>query len=264
MGADAYGNAPPSGGGGGGGSSGGGGGGGGGGGSKWEWIVGEQNYGNPNAPSWWQPFNIKGDTKKAYKDPEVAMTLMMNAVLGSGALSEEDARNMAKQLYTRWGGRTGSNPWDLYSDKFEFPESGGDGDPARIGQPIVPISADMAAIGQTGPQVNEDYFKSAQRGGDIIGALNNMRKATVKGEIHNFGQGYQYLQNLAGAVGTHGAETRAQRKALMAELDPLLAQSKTGDLGEYNELARMIAQPFFSNVEGGVGSGPRPSKYLTF
>jgi hypothetical protein len=213
---------------------------------------------------------------------------MANTLIGSGGISPEDSRNLGLQLYNMWGGQKADNPWDLYSNKFET--SGGvlpnpRGDPqginpggmftgggetftpdasqfksgvdpysvTRLGDPNVPITAEMAATGQTGPSVlsTQERYRG-DRGRNIIDALSNMREATVGGNVHEFGPGYQYLQSLSGEIGAHaGADnflTRAERMSLRGAMDPLMAQSAEGELGPYNELARMISQPYHTNA----------------
>jgi hypothetical protein len=174
---------------------------------------------------------------------------------------------MALQLYNMWGGQKAENPWDLYSNKFDplgqeitaeeasgpFKSGVEPYDLTRLGSPDVPITAEMAATGQTGPSVlsTQERYRG-DRGRNIIDALSNMRDATVGSEVHEFGPGYQYLQSLSGEIGAHaGADnflTRAERMSLRGAMDPLMAQSAEGELGPYNELARMISQPYHTNA----------------
>lgn len=226
-----------------------------------EWIIGDYDVGE-NAPEWWRPFTVKDS--EHFSNPEVAFTLMANSLIGSGALSEEDARSLAKHLYTRWGGRTADNPWDIYSDKFPE-QTFVDGKPRLPKEAIVPISREQELLGQTGPElINEGFLTSSDRGRRIIDALSAMREATVGGNVHEFGPGYQYLQSLAGAFEAGSAPTRAGRQELQAALDPLVAQSRSGELGAFSELARMVSQPFFTNLPGGPFAPPQASKHLSF
>jgi len=234
-----------------------------------EWVIG--NYAvSDKAPSWWRPFDIKD--KSQYNRPDVAFTLMANALIGSGALSDEDARALAKQLYAMWG-RAGENPWDIYSDKFADENRPPGRRIGAQGQPA--ISRQLALIGQTAPGgvIDERSIYSRERANRILQALSRMREATVGGNVWKFGPGYQYLQNIAGALGTAGpvARTRAQRLEVLGALDPLLAQAKSGELSAFAPLAQMIAQPFYtyapprvSRTQEGRYQFGRRSKYLTF
>jgi hypothetical protein len=228
-----------------------------------QWVLDEYDPEQwSNAPEWFRPFTV--ENSEHFSDPRVSFTLMANSLIGSGGLSPEDSRNLGLQLYNMWGGQKADNPWDLYSNKFE----GLDGEtftPAeslfksgvdpyevtRMGAPNIPITAEQAAMGQTGPSVLSTQERYAgDRGRSIIDALSNMREATVGGNVHEFGPGYQYLQSLSGEVEKHaGADnflTRAERLSLRGALDPLMAQSAEGELGPYNELARMISEPYYT------------------
>lgn len=264
---------PPFGGGGGGSFFDGGGGGGGGGGAAQNtpinWVLDDYNQEDwADAPSWFRPMTITDESQ--FNDPRVSFTLMANAMIGSGGISEEDSRSLAKQLYGMWGGETASNPWDIYSDKFDeqsdpfTPEAGmfAEGvDPYEVERlgiyADVPQTADQAAMGFTAnTTIDEKELYSGSRGMDIVDALSNARELTVGSEVQDLGPGYQYLQNLAGESRAHAGEdnfmTRAERQSYQGAMDPLIAQSQEGGaLGSYGELARMIGNPFFTNMPTG-------------
>jgi len=234
-----------------------------------EWIIGDYSV-SDRAPAWWRPFDIRD--KSQYNRPDVAFTLMANALIGSGALSDEDARALAKQLYAMWG-RAGENPWDIYSDKFISEERPPGKRIGAYGRPA--IARELALIGQTAPGgvIDRRDVYSRERAERILQALSRMREATVGGNVWKFGPGYQYLQNIAGALGTAGpvARTRAQRLEVLGALDPLLAQAKSGELSAFAPLAQMIAQPFYtyapprvSRTQEGRYQFGRRSKYLMF
>lgn len=262
--------------------------GGGGGGSNIEWILGDYDVGG-QGPDWWRPFTVKDSAH--YSNPAVSATLMMNALIGSGALSDEDSRSMAKQLYATWGSHEqNANPWDLYSTKFGETRDfgGGGGETGGMGPPILPgdyegydaetrgetgpgdytsdkgtydgtpymtgsfnpmISEHQAALGQTGPGIIGGEQFSRDRSEQVLNALSMMREATVGGNVHEFGPGYQYLQEVAGTLGEAGtADTRAKRQQILGALDPMLAMSQGGELGAFSGMAQALASPFYTNL----------------
>lgn len=217
-----------------------------------EWIIGDYNVGE-GSPDWWRPFTVKNQEHLA--NPQVAATIMMNAMIGSGQLSGEDSRTLAKQLYAMWGQKTGDNPWDIYSDKFDASKpTDPSQDPyggSRLGKTFDPfISRQQQLLGQTGPgTITEDRF-TVGRAEEMLQALSKAREATVGGNVHKWGSMYGSLQNIIGALQSRGnARTRADRLSVLGELDPLLAQlqgsPETAGLGA---LGRMIAEPFYSNL----------------
>ena len=215
-----------------------------------EWILGDYDVGG-QGPDWWRPFTV--ENSEHFSNPAVSATLMMNALIGSGALSDEDARTMAKQLYTTWGGQTADNPWDLYSTKFGEREDF-EGAPTMQGSFNPFISEQQVALGQTGPGViGMDRF-SRDRSEQALDALNMMREATVGGNINEFGPGYQYLQEIAGTLGEAGSgpASRAEREQILGALDPMMAMSQGGELGAFSGIAQMLANPFHTNLPPNV------------
>jgi hypothetical protein len=238
----------------------------------------EDSYGSPtgpNVPDWWRPFNIRDES-----NPAVAATLMMNAAIGSGNLSPENARSLAEQMYVMWGTNTGDNPWDIYSAKFDAnkptdPANDPFGGP-RLGNTFDPqISNEQALLGQTGPGViNEDYYNRNTAQG-FLDAFSAMREATVGGNIDklgNKGAAYAALQEIAAGLGSAGdANTRAKKLQVLGDLDPKLAMFGGGDLAGYAPLAQMMASPFYTNLPPSVSRDQSgnyqfgsPSKYLVF
>jgi len=233
-------------GGGGGGFYGGGGGGGGPADIPIEWIVGDYDVGGAG-PDWWKPFTVKNSEN--FSNPQVSATLMMNALIGSGALSDEDSRAMAKQLYATWGSHEqDANPWDVYSTKFGEREDALGG-PTMQGSFEPNISEQQVALGQTGPGVISGETFSRDRSQQILDALSSMREATVGGDVHDFGPGYQYLQEIAGTLGEAGtADTRAKKQQILGALDPMMAMSQGGELGAFSQMAQALASPFYTNL----------------
>jgi hypothetical protein len=211
-----------------------------------EWILGDYDVGG-QGPDWWRPFTVKN--QEHFSNPSVSATLMMNALIGSGALSDEDARSMAKQLYATWGGQTADNPWDLYSTKFGEREDMF-GSPTMQGSFDPLISEQQVALGQTGPgTIGMDRF-SRERSDQALSALSMMREATVGGNVHEFGPGYQYLQEIAGTLGEAGSgpASRAEREQILGALDPMMAMSQGGELGGFSQMAQALASPFYTNL----------------
>jgi len=219
--------------------------------SEIEWILGDYDVGG-EGPDWWRPFTVSDS--EHFSNPMVSSTLMMNALIGSGALSEEDSRSMAKQLYAIWGGQTADNPWDLYSTKFGEREDMF-GSPTMQGTFDPLISEQQIALGQTGPGVISMDTFSRDRSEQILDALSLMREATVGGNVDEFGPGYQYLQEVAGTLGEAGSgpASRAERQQILGALDPMLAMSQGGgELGAFSQMAQALANPFHTNLPPNV------------
>ena len=234
-----------------------------------EWILGDYDVGG-QGPDWWRPFTVKN--AEHFGNPMVSATLMMNALIGSGSLSDEDARSMAKQLYATWGGQTADNPWDLYSTKFGEREDMF-GSPTMQGTFDPFISQEQALLGQTGPGVIDAEARfSRGRSEQALNALSMMREATVGGNVHEFGPGYQYLQEVAGTLGEAGtADTRATREQILGALDPMMAMSQGGELAGFSQMAQALASPFYTNLppevsrtQAGDYQFGRQSKHLFF
>jgi len=238
-----------------------------------EWILGDYDVGG-QGPDWWRPFTVKN--KEHFSNPMVGQTLMMNALIGSGALSEEDARSMAQQLAIQWETKTGDNPWDLYSTKF-----GARGD--ILGSPTMQqafdpmISREQMLLGQTGPGVIDENARFGQdRARQVVDALSAMREATVGGNIDKLGlsSGYSYLQELAqtmSSVPDSMANTRAEKQQIMGAMDPLMAMSGGGELAAFSQMAQALASPFYTNLppeisrtQAGDYQYGRQSKHLFF
>jgi hypothetical protein len=95
------------------------------------------------------------------------------------------------------------------------------------------------------------YFQSKKRAGDILTALDKMKEVSGQDES-KLGPGYQYLRQLAKTMQDFGADeddlrmSRRQIKQLYGALDPLLSETQGEQLGAYNQVARGLAQPFFT------------------
>ncbi len=238
-----------------------------------EWELGDYDVGG-QGPDWWRPFKVKDDAHLS--NPMVSSTLMMNALIGSGALSEEDARSMAKQLFTIWGAgnetQGAENPWDLYSAEFGEREDIL-GSPTMQGSFDPFISEQQQLLGQTGPGViDENNIFSANRAQQSIGSLDAMSRALYGGNEHELGAGYEYLKQVAATLGEGGNDpSRAERLQVLGALDPMLAQSQGGELGAFSSMAQALASPFYTNLppqysqtQAGDYQFGSPSQHLFF
>lgn len=94
-----------------------------------------------------------------------------------------------------------------------------------------------------------NYYLSKQRATNALGALENMRASTGKG---NLGPGYTLLRNVIRLLQTYGGDTangmtRSAYNQFSTELNSMLSQAK-GDnaLSYYADLAQQFANPSFS------------------
>jgi hypothetical protein len=187
--------------------------------------------------------------------------MMQNALIGSGTLSDEDARSAAKQLSNMWGMQEANNPWGLYTTT---PDSTNLGEFANIpGMPAefqAPQSEEQAALGFTAPKtVDAGFMQSQGRAEQMLSAINNMTQATIGDKQFKYGPGLDYLQSIAGSVGEQGNQgklTRQQSLEMRGVMDPLLAQSKGGELAPFADMARQMSNPFFANMPPGLTQMP--------
>ena len=212
-----------------------------------KWKVGDYQAQGPNVPDWWQPMIPQsGDD---YNRPDAAYSMMMNALIPS--LSPEDQVTIARQLYEIWG-----NDFSMYKDI----------------QPEHQISAEQAIMGLQGPVADEEYFLSAQRAQDATATLSAMREATVGGNRWKLGPGYKFLQEILNTFRGSGFTTRSGTVGAFGELDPLLGQTRSGELAPFGPMAQMIANPFFSQfqlnpvskTQGGDFIFGQPNQWLQF
>ena len=189
-----------------------------------KWKVGDYQAQGPNVPDWWQPMVPR--SSKDHNRPDAAYSMMMNALIPS--LSPEDQVAIARQLYEIWG-----NDFSMYKNI----------------QPEHQISQEQQLMGLSGTVANEEYFMSAQRGNDATATLNAMREATVGGNRWKLGPGYKFLQEILNTFRDTGFSSRQATVGAYGELDPILGQTKQGELSPYGPIAQMIAQPFFSQFQ---------------
>ena len=225
-----------------------------------QWTIGDYNVGNfENAPDWWQPMIPTNQTE--LNNPQVAYTMMQNALIGSGTLSEEDARASAKSLSKMWGMQESNNPWGLYTTT---PDSVNLGEFAGL-DPMsakfqAPQSEEQAALGFTAPKtIDSSFMQSQGRAQQMLDSINNMQQATIGDDQYKFGPGLDYLQSIAGSLGEQGNQgrlTRQESLEMRGVMDPMLAQSAGGELGPYSEIARMMSNPFFANQPPGLTQMP--------
>jgi len=178
-------------------------------------LTWSNKYGLPGAPEWW-----KGMMPSQWT-PETEVAAMANALIPY--LSAEDQRQMGSTLSR------------LYPDAFGS------------------YSPEQTKYGTTPDLTTEvsHYFQSKKRAGDVLSALDKIKEASGQDES-KMGPGYQYLRQLAKTMQDFGADeddyrmSRRQIKSLYGALDPLLSEAKGEKLGAYGEIARGLAQPFFT------------------
>ena len=137
-------------------------------------------------------------------------------------LSPEDQRTISEYLYTNF-----PDPFSGYNPQY-------------TNFPVPPeVTTEM-----------QDYYTSANYAAQVLGALANFQQAAGAAG-GTTGPGVQFLQQLMDVMKDFGGltgegQTNFQYESMLAALDPLLGQAASGDLAVYQELARMLTQPFFS------------------
>ena len=217
-----------------------------------KWKTASYDVPGGNKPGWW--VNLQPVDPKDAERPDVQYLMMLNSTLPY--LSPEDQRNAAAQIYT-----TAADAFSAYK-------------PEKISA-IAPINletqlASPVAQAAGTPVIDEAYFGSSQRASEALQALSNMREATVQGNRWKLGPGYTWLQSLLGAMGAtrdlspnNGQRlTATQTLQMLGQLDPLLAQGQSSEIGPAANIGKLLAQPFFS---GGNIFGPKqPNPLLNF
>jgi len=192
------------------------GGGGGGGGGGAPPITWSEGYTVDNAPPWWRGY------VPSARSPEADYFTLINALIPS--LSPEDQRSVASNLYRATGGEFGYNP-----EEVEFGEA-----PSKMTTEI------------------RDMFSSKERAEQALGTLSKVQEVLGIETPQDFGAGYQYLRNLLdvlqdyGGAGEGERQTRQQATEMQAQLDPLLAEAKSGELSAYQGLVERLATPYFT------------------
>lgn len=177
------------------------------------WWVG---YSVDGAPSWWKGL-VTDD-----RSPEAMYAMLINSMIPY--MSPEDQRYMGD-----------------YLSRF-LPEHFGD----------YKASAEDTSRIPAPPQLDEQsktYF-SAQRGKSMAETLEKMRVASGLPE-DKVGAGYRFLKSLAKDIEVFGSGegegiTRSKLARLYSSFDQKIGETQAGELQGYGELARAIANPFFS------------------
>jgi hypothetical protein len=183
----------------------------------------EFDSGVANKPTWWKAL------KPSTMEPGTEYLASLNMMIPF--LSPEDQKVVANTLYQQ--------------DAKNF----GHLAPDKIGD--VKYTATPNQFGEYGiAQADQTKFTSADRSQNALTALTKLAEATGK-TAADLGPGFRYLQSLLSATkqyGGAGGEPQSRRQALemLGAVDPILAQTQTGDLSAYGPLARMLANPFFS------------------
>lgn len=215
-----------------------------------EYEVDLQGAQGGNPPSWWKPFKPKN--RKDMERPDVAYLAMLNAAIPY--MSPEDQRNAAAQLYTAHG-----NAFAIYKQST-INES------EAHKKTITSEQALMSDAYKNDPDkfnvINKDYYTSKSRATGMIDALNQLRLGIGnEGEtgtgfprkhIGGTGQGYSWLQQMAGALenwGTEGGDDRmsnADYMGFLGAIDPLMSLGQGEAIGPVSAIGQMFAKPFFS------------------
>lgn len=177
------------------------------------WWVG---YSVENAPSWWKGL-VTDD-----RSPEAMYAMLINSMIPY--MSPEDQRYMGDYLSRL------------------FPEHFGDYKASAEDTSRIPAPPDMDAQSKT-------YF-SAQRGKSMADTLEKMRVASGLPE-DKVGAGYRFLKSLAKDIEVFGSGenegiTRSNLARLYSSFDQKIGETQAGELQGYGEVARAIANPFFS------------------
>lgn len=179
-------------------------------------------YDIEGAPSWWKGLVKSGVSGKG----EYGM--IYNAMIPF--LSTEDQRTAALNLQNLFG-NSGNKLWESYNtEKSEFDT------------PTTEITSDIT-----------EKFTSTERAQAALNTLDQVANLAKKNQ-KKFGGGYKFLRQLlqtmidygGGQVGAGNRQTRAQYKQMRAALEPLLAQTKSGELQNYAGIAQQLTSPYFS------------------
>jgi len=179
-------------------------------------VFSEADINFAGAPEWWRA--MVPDTNNPMSNFQTLSNLLIPL------LSPEDQRTVATNLHQ--------------SD----PEQFGLYDPELLDPTQIP--------GEITPELRRTYF-TGERAQDALGAFDQLLASTGK-EAKDFGPGYNYLRSIADTIQdfglTSGANqlTETQQGQLLSQLDPLLAQGKSGALSAFGPLSRSFANPFFS------------------
>lgn len=185
-------------------------------------ITWRSAYSAPGAPSWWRGLIPNRFT------PETEFIATYNALIPF--LSPEDQRTVATYFY-------GALPQNqLSAFKGYNPAK------AKFTVPSFELST-----------LQKEQYTSADRAKMALQTLNQLKQAAGKKQP-DMGTGYRFLQNFlqtmksfgGGKVGSGERQTRAQYQQMRAALDPMIAQTRSGDLSPYASLVKQLAQPYFT------------------
>lgn len=212
------------------------------------------DYAAPGAPTWWKAMK-PSDMADAASEYLAELNMLIPY------LSPEDQITAAQTIY-QMNGRDFAH---LAPDKIKpppraaGPQPGGIRDATRTwtGAGAEPTEAVKAALSRKTLQIPTEItgdlrnqYTAAERSSNALAALSALAGAVGK-TAADLGPGYRYLQTLLTTGQTFGAapgngQTRGQYQQMLAALDPLYGQTKSGSLAPYGSLARMLSQPFFS------------------
>lgn len=242
-----------------------------------KWTETQMDVPGAYKPTWWKA------VKPSEVNEQTSLMLAMNTMIPY--LSPEDQVTMANQLYNmdpdqfsfykpdtipdittvsedvaRYRANSGTGPPLVNLPVGDIPGYQGPRDPE--GQPLTPPEQGVEAA--LTDQI-KNYYMSGDRAREARRALSSMREATVGGNRDKLGPGYEWLQNVLGAIEARGATggertNRRSQLAIKGAVDPFLNQAKGGSLAPYGGLGQMLVSPFFSagQLSPMAQSGGRP------
>ena len=220
---------------------------------KWKSV--EFTVEDGNAPSWWV-----GKVPESADDagrPDVNYLMTLNSMIPY--MSPEDQEAAARALYAADA--------DHFSE-YKPQKIGGGKQTITKAQSL--LSGDFLANPDKFNVRDDKYFESRGRARGALNMLNQMRKHTVEGNRWKIAPAYTMLQSMLGAMEQYGGgpsrgaqiekppetlpgydpsggQTPAQLRALMGQLDPLLASANSPEIGGgFAFIAKLLSQPFFS------------------
>ncbi len=220
-----------------------------------EWKSVEFEVEDGNAPDWWVG-KVPSSADDAGR-PDVNYLMTLNSMIPY--MSPEDQEAAARALYAADA--------DHFSE-YKPQKIGGGKQTITKAQSL--LSGDFLANPENFNVRDDKYFESKSRARGALNMLNQMRKFTVENNRWKIAPAYTMLQSMLGAMEQYGGgpsrgaqieqppetlpgydpsggQTPAQLRALMGQLDPLLASTNSPEIGGgFAFIAKLLSQPFFS------------------
>lgn len=226
-----------------------------------KWTAWNKSPAEGRAPTWWRNFKPEGDLKNR---PDALFLASLNSLIPY--MSPEDQRRAAGVLFQATGAVEGeSTPFSIYGPQSLQGKTSISKETSLLSQAYRRDPSQFSLI-------DPEYFQSQRRGEGAQDMLSSLM-STTGGQFGDMMPG-KWMQQLIGALqgagGTPGERmSRTEQLDLLGQLDPLLAQSRGSQLGQFGMLGQLMAQPFFSGGSAFPASGQqgqrrfgRPSKLL--